>query len=123
MTLAVALFGLFVAVLGLAGLVSPERLLAAVTDGQSRLGLYGIAGLRLLIGAALVFAASDSRAPLYLTILGALSIVSGALTPFVGAQRLEAILDWWRARSPLAVRLWSAFVFVFGSSLVWAVFP
>lgn len=123
MTLAVAVFGLFVAALGLVGLFSPERLLAVVTDAQSRLGLYGIAGLRLLIGAALLLAAPMSRAPLYLTVLGGLSLVSAAVTPLVGARRLEAILDWWRARSRGAVRAWSGFVLCFGASLVWAALP
>ena len=123
MTLAVALFGLFVAALGLAGVVSPDRLLAVITHAQSRLGLYGLAGLRLLIGVALLLAASASRAPLYLMILGGLALASGVLSPFVGARRLEAILTWWRSRSPGAVRLWSAFALAFGLSVVWAVFP
>lgn len=123
MTLVVGLVGLLVAALGLAGVVSPGRLLGVVTAVQSRLGLHGIAGLRLLVGGVLLFAASSSRAPLYLTIVGGLSLVSGVLTPFVGARRFEAILDWWRARSPWTVRLWSLFVSVFGLSLVWAVLP
>ncbi len=123
MTLAVAVFGLFVAVLGVAGLLSPERLLALVTRAQSQLGLYFMAGFRLLLGVALLLAASSSRAPLYLQGLGSLSLVSGVITPFFGVHRFEAILDWWRRRSPWAVRLWSAFVLLFGVSLVWAVLP
>jgi hypothetical protein len=121
MTLAVALFGLFVAALGAAGILSPARLLALVTRAQSQLGLNLIAGLRLLAGVALLFAAPSSRAPLYLQILGVLSLVSGAVTPFFGVRRFEAILAWWRRRPPWAVRLWSAFVLGFGLSLVWAV--
>lgn len=123
MALVVALFGLFVTTLGLAGVASPERLLVLVTRSQARLGLYGIAALRLLMGGALVLAAPPSRAPLYLMALGGLSLASGALTPLVGADRFDAILDWWRARSPWVVRVWSAFVSVFGVSLVWAVVP
>jgi len=123
MTFVVAIFGLVVAGLGLAGIASPERLLALVTRSQADLGPYGLAGLRLLVGGALLLAAPPSRAPLYLTILGGISLVSGALTPFVGSRRFEAILDWWRARPAWAIRLWSAFVVVFGSSLVWAVLP
>lgn len=121
MTLAVALFGCFIAALGFAGILSPERLLAAVTRAQSQLGLHLIAGIRLLLGVALLFAAPSSRAPLYLQIVGGLSILSGAVTPFVGVARFEAILGWWRERTPSAVRLWSAFVVVFGLSLVWSV--
>lgn len=123
MTLAVALFGLFVATLGAAGLLSPQWLLALVTRGQSWLGVYFIAGLRLLVGVALLFAAPSSRAPLYLIGLGALALVSGIVTPFFGVRRFEAILGWWRQRDPWIVRLWSTFVLVFGLSLVWAVFP
>jgi hypothetical protein len=123
MTLLVALFGLFVAGLGIAGIVSPERLLATVTRAQARLGVYVLAALRLLIGGALILAAPPSRAPLYLTILGGLSLVSGALTPLVGQRGFEAVLNWWRARPAGAIRLWSAFVVLFGLSLVWAVFP
>lgn len=123
MTLAVALFGLFVAALGAAGLASPEWLLALVTRAQAQLGLYFIAGFRLVLGAALLLAAASSRAPLYLQILGGLSLVSGVVTPFFGARRFEAILGWWRQRSSWAVRCWSGFVILFGLSLLWAVFP
>jgi hypothetical protein len=123
MTLAVALFGLFIAALGMAGLVSPERLLALVARAQSQLGLYFIAGLRLLLGVALLLAAPSSRAVPYLQLLGWIAIVSGIVTPFFGVRRFEAILEWWRQRTPWAVRLWCGFVLFFGLSLVWAVFP
>jgi hypothetical protein len=123
MTLIVVLCGFLVSTLGLAGVFSPRRLLAVVTHTQSMLGPYFIAGLRLLIGTALLLTAPRSRVPLYLTVLGALSLVSGAITPLVGARRFEVILSWWRARPDWVVRLWSAFVLVFGLSLVWAVFP
>jgi hypothetical protein len=122
-TLAVGLFGLFVAVLGIAGVLSPRRLLARVTRAQSQMGLYSIAALRLLVGVALWLAAPDSRASSYLQLVGVLALVSGALTPFFGVRRFEAILGWWRKRSPWVVRLWSSLLVLFGLSLVWAVFP
>lgn len=123
MALAVALFGCFAMVLGLTGLVAPQRLLALVTRAQSRLGLHLIAGFRLLLGIAFLLAAPTSRAVLYLQLLGVLSILSGLVTPFVGERRFEAILGWWQQRSSWAVRGWSAFVWLFGLSLVWAVLP
>lgn len=123
MTLVVGLFGLFVALLGMIGLLSPQPLLALVTRAQSRFGLYFIAGFRLIIGGALILAAPTARAPLYLQALGVLSLVSGTITPFFGVRRFEAVLDWWRRRAPWVVRLWSALVVLFGSSLIWAVLP
>jgi hypothetical protein len=123
MTLAVALFGLFVAALGASGVLSPERLLALVTRAQAQLGLYFIAGIRLLIGVAFLLAAPASRAPLYLQVLGGLTLVAAVVTPFFGMRRFEAIVAWLRRRDPRLVRLWSALVLLFGLSLVWAVFP
>lgn len=123
MTLAVALFGAFVATLGLTGIAAPRRLLDLVTRVQSQGGLWFIAVLRIAIGGAMLLAASASRAPVYLRVLGVLALLSGIATPFVGLRRFEAILNWWRRRSSATVRIWSVGVFVFGLSLVWAVFP
>jgi len=123
MTLAVVLFGLFLSALGIAGVQSPERLLALVTRAQSQLGLYWIAGFRILVGVALLLASPSSRVPAYLQAIGALAIVSGVASPFFGARRFEVILEWWRQRPPWVVRVWSALVLLFGLSLVWAAFP
>jgi len=123
MTLLVALFGLIVAALGVAGVVSPARLLDVVGRAQTTFGLYAIAGLRLVLGGALLLAAPGSRAPLFLTVLGWFALVSGVLTPVVGLRGFRAVLDWWRARPDWGVRLWALLVIAFGTSLVWAVFP
>jgi hypothetical protein len=121
MTLAVGLFGLCVVGLGVGGALAPERLLGMVTRVQARLGLRFIAALRLARGRARWLAAPGARAPLYLQALAVLSLVSGAVTPFFGAHRFEAVLAWWRRRPPAFVRVWSLFVAAFGASLVWAV--
>jgi hypothetical protein len=123
MTLAVALFGLFVVSLGIAGVLSPQRFLARITRVLSGLGLYYIAGFRLLLGAALLLAAPTARAPLYLQILGGVALLSGILTPFFGVRRFEALLAWWRGRATWIIRLWCFLVLLFGLSMVWAVFP
>ncbi len=123
MTLAVALFGLFIAVLGLAGLRSPELLHDLMSRAVSQLGLYLIAGARLLLGVALLLSALSSRAPVYLQVIGAVAIVSGIITPFFGVRRFEAILGWLRRRPAWLVRLWCVVVVAFGLSLVWAVVP
>ena len=123
MTLAVALFGLFVVSLGIAGVISPRLFLARITRVLSDLGLHYIAGFRLLMGAALLLAAPPTRAPLYLQILGCVALVSGILTPFFGVRRFEALLAWWHGRATWIVRLGSLLVLLFGLSVVWAVFP
>jgi hypothetical protein len=123
MTLAVALFGMFFVVLGLTGIVSPERLFAFVSRMQSQSGLYFAAGVRVLLGAALLFAAADSRAPVYLQVFGGIALIAGLATPFFGLRRFEALLGWWREQPPAFVRSWCLLVILIGLSLVWAVFP
>jgi hypothetical protein len=123
MTLAVTLFGVFIAVLGVVGFLSPPRLLALVARAVSQLGLYLIAGIRLLLGVTLLIIAPSSNAPAYLQILGVVAIFSGIVTPFFGVRRFERMVDWWRKLPTWSLRLWSVFVFVFGLSLIWAVIP
>jgi len=122
-TLAVALFGFFLIALGLTGVASPPRLIAFVSRWQSEPGLYSAAGLRILLGVALVLAAGDSRAPLYLRAFGGLALLAGVATPFFGLRRFEAPLAWWREQDPAVVRSSCLVVILVGCSFVWAVFP
>ncbi len=123
MRLTVALFGCFVVAIGLVGAVSPPRLLTLVGRLVSKQGLFFIAGLRLCLGIALWLSADSSRAPHFLQIVGAIAIVSGLVTPFVGVRRFDAIMGWWAGRAPDLVRVWCVGLLLFGMSLVWAVFP
>ncbi len=123
MTLAVALFGMAFVALGIAGIVSPPRLFALVSRWQSQAGLYVTAGVRVLLGGALLVAASESRAPLYLKLFGAVALAAGVATPFFGLRRFEALLDWWRAQPAAFVRMSCVLVVLIGVSFVWAVFP
>jgi len=123
MAFVVAIFGILIALLGVGGVVSPPWLLGLVGRLQTRSGLFFTAGIRLLLGVALIFAATDSRAPDLLAVLGVVTIVAGVATPFFGLRRFEALLGWWREQPPLLVRLWCGIVLLLGACLVWAVFP
>jgi hypothetical protein len=121
--LPVGLFGLVVGALGILGLLAPERLMARVRRVATPGGIWFVAGIRLLFGALLLLAADASRAPLYLTLLGGLSLISGVLTPILGPRRAAVMIDWFEARPAGFVRAWCGFVIAFGLSLVWAVLP
>jgi hypothetical protein len=121
--LAVALFGVFLVALGLTGMASPPRLFAFVARWQSQPGLYTAAGIRILLGVALILAAPDSRAPHYLQAFGGIALLAGVATPFFGLRRFAALLAWWREQDAAIVRLWCLVVTLVGCSFVWAVFP
>ena len=120
--LALAL-SLFVVILGAIGIIRPEALLGVARHFQSPAGLYVAAAIRIVLGVALLFAASTSRAPGVIRVLGIVVLVAGFITPFVGPERARAIIDWWSSQGPLSMRAWGGFALAFGSFLVWALIP
>src|SRR5215204_1903684 len=82
-------------------------------------GLYVIAVLRIVIGLVFVLAASASRAPRTLRVLGSIVIIAGLATPWFGVVRARAALDWFASAGPLFVRLDAVVGMVLGSFLVY----
>jgi hypothetical protein len=121
MSLFAALSGLLIIALGVLGVASPPRLLALVARSQSQRGLYVLAAIRIVIGAALFLAAAGSRAPAFLKMLGVIWVVAGVATPFFGVDRFQAVLGWWSLRSAIVIRLWCLVVVLLGAAIVWAV--
>ena len=110
---------LFLVILGAIGIIRPEPFLG-VARFQTPAGLSVAAALRIVLGVALLFVASTSRVPGVIRVLGILILVAGLITPFVGPERVPAIVDWWSSQGPLIVRAWAGFALAFGSFLVWA---
>lgn len=111
---------LFVASIGALGVIRPEALVAIARLFQTPTGLYVAAGLRIVFGVALLVAASTSRAPAVISVLGIVVLVAGLIAPFVGPERVRAIVDWWSSLGPLVMRAWAAFALAFGCLLTWA---
>lgn len=123
MTMLAFAFGLLLAALGGLGIVSPDRLLALVRSLQTPAGLYGIAALRLVMGATFLWAAPVSKAPQLLGILGVITILAGLATPLFGLERFRKLLDWWGSQGPVFIRLWATLPLALGLYLAWAVLP
>jgi hypothetical protein len=123
MAFVAAFFGLLIICLGAVGVVSPPRLMAFVARWQSQRGLYLVAVIRIVFGVGLMLAASGSRAPEFLWILGIIALVAGVATPFFGVQRFQAVLGWWTRRPSSLIRLWCSLIVLLGASIVWAAAP
>jgi hypothetical protein len=95
-----------VGIIGLAALVAPDRLMAAVAAASpyvlTPVGLYAIGALRVGMGIVLILAARNSRAPGSLRALGAVVLVAGFATPLFGVERSRAVADWAVMHSPAA---------------------
>ena len=116
-------FCLFIVGLGLLGLLSPPRFLDFVRSLTSLQGFYMIAVLRIAFGATLYLASADSRAPLFLRVLGIVLIVSGIVTPLFSHTRYRQIVEWWSAGGTLYIRVWAACVILFALLLAFALTP
>jgi hypothetical protein len=123
MTLVALIICLLTAAFGALGIASPSRLLGVVRYFQTPMGLYFAAGIRVLLGVALLFAAPTSRAPGLIYILGVFIIIIGVITPFFGLGRFRRLLDWWSAQGSAFVRGWAVLALLFGLSLAYALVP
>ena len=113
---------LFLVILGAIGTIRPEAFLG-VARFQTPAGLSVAAAVRIVLGVALLFAASTSRVPGVIRVLGILVLVAGIMTSFVGPERVRAIGDWWSSQGPPIGRAWAGLALAFGSFLVWALIP
>ena len=112
------------AALGSVGVVYPEALVGVIRIFfETPTGLYVAAGIRLVFGVALFFAAPTSRAPRTLRVLGVVVIVAGLAMPVVGIEFFRSQVDWWSTRGPGFHRAWGVFALVFSALLAYALVP
>jgi len=108
---------LLLLVQGLTGLAAPDVFAGVVCFMQTSPAIYAAAAVRVAVGIVLLQAASTSRLPIFLRILG------GVLTLFVGRQFAEVILAWWSSHGSALVRLFAAISLGLGLVTAYAVAP
>lgn len=114
------LIALFVIVVGLTGVIAPDRLITIGGQLITPTGLYVIGALRVAIGLVLFLAAPASRAPRTLRVLGVIVIIAGLTTPLFGVERARAILDW-ESRGTQFIRIGAALAIGLGALLAFLV--
>lgn len=115
------LVALFIALIGLTGIFSPDRLMTIAQYTATPVGIYVAAALRIGIGLVLARVAPVSRAPKALCILGAAAVMAGVTTLFLGTERAQIILEWWSAQGSAFIRLWALLPLVLGGFIAYAV--
>ena len=118
-----SLVAVFALLVGAWGVLAPSRVADFATRFSTKAGLWVAAGIRVVFGLALWFAAPASRAPLLLQVLGAITLLAGVMLPLLGVDRFKALIDWWKKLSPTAMRLWCVFAFATGAIILWALLP
>ena len=117
-------FGVVISILGAVGVLWPVRLLALVERSWKSPATLALAAvLRVLLGVLLILVAPDSRVPVALLAIGALSILSGLSIPVLGLERIGRLIRAWQAQPPRLVRISASAALAFGAFLVWAIVP
>lgn len=117
---------LVIVAVGAVGIVVPSGLLWVAQYSLTSAAFYLIGALRVGLGLVLVAAASASRAPRALRILGYLILVAGIatlLTGMVAMERARAIIEWWLQQGSGLIRLAGLFVVALGSFVAYACAP
>ena len=103
----IVLIGLSIAIVGALGMRSPRTLSEAMTRWLDRgSGLLFAIGGRALTGVLFIYAADHTRFPTFFLILGALSLIGAAALPFLGRQRMVALVGVITGRGDAAMRAW-----------------
>ena len=87
------------------------------------LELYTSAVIRIAIGAVFISAARTARTPRLLQVLGAIAIVAGIATVFIGVERAQAIAAWMVQQGEGVVRWFGVLPLVLGALAVYACGP
>jgi len=119
MTVIVAVFGALVALLGLVGLVQPERFRSIFTALDSQTRFIMAIALRLAMGGVLWWLADELRHPHVMRVLAAIAIFAAVMLLIMGRERLDRLIGWWLSRSDGLLRVSALFAAAFGVFLVY----
>ena len=120
MNLLAMIVGLLVVAVGAVGMAVPDALVAIGRDLVTPTGLYVIAVMRIAIGLVLVLAASTSRMPRTVRVLGGIVFIAGLTTPMFGVDRARAVMDWWVSQGPWFMRCSAILAVAFGGFIIYA---
>ena len=122
MKIAALLVALFTIVVGVGGLVSPERgteirRLYFATPAR----LYTAGAVRVAMGLIVILAAANSRAPKALLALGTVMGMQGLAATVMGPDHARAILEWESMQGTALLRVGAAVALAAGVFMAFAV--
>jgi hypothetical protein len=117
------LVALFIMVVGVAGIFTPDSLIRVGRYVVTPVGLYAVAIFRVGIGLVLMLVARMSRAPKTLRAFGAVALVAGLATPLFGVERARAIVVWEATQGTALIRVGAGLVLAIGGFIAFAVAP
>ena len=119
-------FGLCIVTVGGVGILAPSSLVWIARHSVTSGAFYLIAAVRVAFGLVLISAASASRSPKALRVLGYVILIAGittALTGLLAIERARAMIDWWLQQESAVVRLTAVLAMALGGFVAYACAP
>ena len=122
MKIAALLVAVFTIIVGIGGLISPERgteirRLYFATPGR----LYAAGAIRIAMGLVMALSAAASRAPKTLRALGAVMCMQGLAATLMGPDQARAIMEWETMQGTAFLRVGAAVALAAGVFMVFAI--
>ena len=119
MTLLVAALGAPIFLLGIVGLVHPDRFRTFIGGMDGQLRFVVAIAIRVLMGALLWWLAEDLRHTAVMRVLAAIAFFAAVGLLIMGRVRLDRLVDWWLALSDGLLRVSALLAAAFGAYLVY----
>ena len=110
-----------IAAMGVLVIVSPTRSNDLTRLFADKTGMWVATAIRAVLALGLLAAASESKLPMLLRILGLIILIVAIVIPILGLDRHRRMVDWWLARDRKAQIICGAASFVFGVFLIYAI--
>jgi len=118
----IILFGIATIVAGLIIVINPDTVFGLLRRKLESLGLHILAVVvRIILGAALIICAAESKYPSAILILGWISIVAAAVLGIIGRTNFKRLMSWALSVAPSFGRLGGLLAILFGGFLIHAV--
>ena len=109
------------AAMGVTIIVAPARAHELARLFLDKTGMWVATAIRGVFGLCLLSAASESKAPLVLMLLGMIILIFAIATPILGLDRHRRLIEWWIARPRMMQIYWGAVSVVFGILLIYLI--
>ena len=122
MRIAVLLVALVTIVVGVLGIVSPDRVTTVRRQYfATPVRLYAAGAVRVAMGLVVILCAPASRAPKTLRALGAVMCLQALAATILGPDRARAVLEWESIQGAALLRVGAAVALAVGCFLAFAV--
>lgn len=115
MSMIVGIVGLFIAIMGLSAVLSPSWMRRMLDRFLEKNWVAGAAIFRLVVGTLFIFAASSTRAPTFIMVMGVFLVIAGLSVPLAGRARIESMARWWLGKKDFVLRGWGLLALVLGA--------